>query len=84
MGKIRDIAININQITLTAFFNTSKLAIIDISSYNFGNKKPTVLITSNDSGAQPLFKTDITSTIVKIRCNTAWTGSCDVTITKNY
>ena len=81
---IHDIAIGINQITLTASFKNSKIAILDISSYDMGDKQPTVTITPNDSGAQPLFKTVVSSNLIKIRSKQAWTGTCDCEITKTY
>jgi len=81
---IRDIAIDQNQKTVIASFNNSKIAVIDIANLGFGNKKPNVLITPNDSGAMPLYKSTITTTKITIRCQNNWIGSFDLTITKNY
>lgn len=41
-------------------------------------KKPMVHLTPNDSGVFPVYKTDVTTSNVKIRFKTAWTGEVDV------
>jgi len=60
----------------TVSFNNTK--VVSISFDKSFLKKPMIQVTMGDSGTVPVYKTNITTTGVKIRFKTKWTGEVDL------
>jgi hypothetical protein len=71
-------AIDQNVQNYTGYFDGTKT--IEITFSTAFDKPPMVQVTGSDSGIMPLYKTNVTTTGVKIRCKTAWTGEVDVMV----
>lgn len=64
-----------NVQTGTAFFDNVKTVVVTFE--NAFLKTPNISLTMNDSGAVPVFKTDVTTTQFVIRFKTSWSGEVD-------
>lgn len=71
-------ALNTNLQHYTVKFENTKVSKLTFDT-SF-SKPPMVQVTPNDSGTFPIYKTGVTSTGVKIRCKTAWSGEVDVEV----
>lgn len=71
-------AINENLQHYTVTFNNTKT--VSITFDKAFDKKPIVQVTPNDSGAFPLYKTNVTPTGASIRCKAKWTGDVDISV----
>ena len=60
----------------TVQFDNTKTATLTFDSAF--SKKPMIQLTMNDSGNVPVYKTNVTTSSVKIRFKTKWTGEVDV------
>ena len=83
---IRDVALERNQFVRTAYFTNTKVVQIDTTGMNLGSKWPSVIAVPLDSAAFPIYKAPYNSSTqtVSVRLISAWTGGCEVTITKRY
>jgi len=71
-------AVNQNIQYYTIDFDNTKT--VELTYDNAFPKKPMVQLTPNDSASFPVYKTQTTTTGVKIKFKTPWTGSVDVIV----